>query len=118
LLLAESQLKQGKLDEAASSVNVLRQRAFPDYPLHGQVHASDMTMNFILDERVRELIGEENRRMVLMRTNTLVDRAIKLNSNSVQNPLNGLTDKNLLLPIPQSEIDLNKDAKLDQNPGY
>ncbi len=75
-------------------------------------------MDFILDERVRELIGEENRRMTLMRTGTLVERATRLNSNSINNPLNGLTDKNLLLPVPQSEIDLNKDAKLDQNPGY
>ncbi len=30
LLLAESQFKQGKLDEAAASINVLRQSAYPD----------------------------------------------------------------------------------------
>ena len=33
-------------------------------------------------------------------------------------PVSGLTSKNLLMPIPQSEIDLNKDAKLAQNAGY
>jgi starch-binding outer membrane protein, SusD/RagB family len=31
---------------------------------------------------------------------------------------NGLQDFHMLLPIPQTEIDLNKDAKLTQNPGY
>jgi hypothetical protein len=68
LLLAEAQVQQGKLQDAANTINVLRARAFPNYPTQGQVSASDMTLDFILDERARELIGEENRRMTLMRT--------------------------------------------------
>lgn len=75
-------------------------------------------MDFILDERARELVAEENRRMTLMRTGTLVDRALRLNSNDAVHPTVGLTSKNLLLPIPLSEIQLNKDAVLEQNPGY
>ncbi|MXV50097.1 RagB/SusD family nutrient uptake outer membrane protein [Pedobacter sp. HMF7647] len=113
LLLAEAQVKQGKLDAAATTINVLRDRAHAP-----TVTAAQMNMDFILDERARELIGEENRRMTLMRTGTLVDRAIRLNSNDAQKPLTGLTSKNLLLPIPLSEIQLNKDAVLEQNPGY
>lgn len=116
LLLAEAQFKQGKTAEAANSINVLRERAFPDYPAKGKVSASDMTLDFILDERARELIGEENRRMTLMRTGTLVERA-KLNTTKYQ-PIIGLTSINLLLPIPLTEIQLNKDAVLEQNPGY
>jgi hypothetical protein len=69
LLLAEAQVQQGKLQDAANTINVLRARAFPNYPAQGQVSASDMTLDFILDERARELIGEENRRMTLMRKN-------------------------------------------------
>ncbi|MBS1664097.1 MAG: RagB/SusD family nutrient uptake outer membrane protein [Bacteroidetes bacterium] len=115
LLLAEAQIKQGKTALAADAINALRTRA--QAPL---VTAGDMTMDFLLDERVRELVGEENRRMTLMRTGTLVDRALKY--NSVANPttysISGLAAKNLLMPIPQSQIDLNKDAKLEQNPGY
>lgn len=109
LLLAEAQLKQNKLPEAAISINVLRTRANA-----AQVTAADITLDFILDERVRELIGEENRRMTLVRTGTLVDRLKKLNfsQNSTVQAFNQL------LPIPQTEIDLNKDAKLEQNPGY
>lgn len=109
LLLAEAQFKQGKLTEAAASINVLRSRAQAS-----QIQASDITLDFILDERARELIGEENRRMTLVRTGTLLDRVTKLNFATSST----IKDYNKLLPIPQSEIDLNKDSKFGQNPGY
>ncbi|MBC6989047.1 RagB/SusD family nutrient uptake outer membrane protein [Hymenobacter sp. BT491] len=108
LLLAEAQFKQGNLAGAAASINVLRTRAKAD-----QVTAGDITLNFILDERTRELIGEEQRRLTLVRTGTLVERTNRLNGASVS----GLTQKNVLLPIPQTERDLNNGA-LSQNPGY
>jgi hypothetical protein len=113
LLLAEAQVQQGKTAQAAATINVLRARA--NAPT---VTAAQMTLDFVLDERVRELVGEENRRLTLMRTGTLVSRATRLNSGSAFNPITGISNTNLLLPIPQSEIDLNKDAVLDQNPGY
>ena len=113
LLLAEAQFKQGKLADAANSLNVIRGRANAT-----PVSAADVTLDYILDERVRELVGEENRRMTLMRTKTLVERAKRLNAVSPVNQLTGIEDKHMLLPIPQTEINLNKDAKLEQNPGY
>ena len=109
LLLAEAQFKQGNLAGAASSINKLRTRANA-----AQVTAADITMDFILDERVRELIGEENRRMTLVRTGTLLSRVQKY--NFLEN--NTIKPYNALLPIPQTEINLNKDAVLTQNPGY
>ena len=124
LLLAEAQFKQNDLAGAAASINVLRQRAYPDYPTHGQVQASDITLDFILDERARELVGEENRRMTLVRTGTLVERVQnylnKYNTISGQQVtgLSNVTTRNGLLPIPQMAIDLNKGAVLAQNPGY
>ncbi|HEY4108809.1 RagB/SusD family nutrient uptake outer membrane protein [Puia sp.] len=113
LLQAEAQVQQGKTDAAATSINALRTRAHAP-----QVTGSQMTLDFVLDERARELVGEENRRLTLMRTGTLVDRATKYNSNTVVYPMAGLSKTNLLLPIPQQEINLNKDAVLAQNPGY
>jgi hypothetical protein len=120
LLLAEAQFRQNKLADAATAINVLRTRAHAP-----QVTAGDITLDFILDERVRELLGEENRRMTLMRTGTLVERAERLNTDKINpaykspvNQLTGIGPKVLLLPIPQSEIDLNKDAVLEQNNGY
>jgi hypothetical protein len=113
LLLAEAQFKQGKLNEAASTLTTLRARSNTSSVTPGQV-----TLDFILDERARELVGEENRRMTLMRTGKLVERAIRLNSDAPRNGITNLAEKHLLLPIPLSEIQLNKDAKLEQNPGY
>lgn len=108
LLKAEAQFKQGKLAEAAATLNILRARANAT-----PITSTDVTMDFILDERVRELIGEENRRMTLMRTGTLVSRVVGRGQK-----ITGVTANNLLLPIPLSEIQLNKDATLEQNPGY
>ena len=118
LLLAEAQFKQGKLQQAADNLNILRKRAFADYPASGQLQASDITLDLILDERARELIGEENRRMTLMRTGTLIDRSLRLNGNDAVHPTTGLNSTYNLLPIPLTEIQLNKDAVLEQNPGY
>ena len=112
LLLAEAQFKQGKLPEAATTLNILRARSGAT-PITG----AQVTLNFILDERARELLAEENRRMTLMRTGTLVTRTGLYNTQTI-NPVLGLTTKHLLLPIPKSEIDLNKDAVLEQNAGY
>jgi starch-binding outer membrane protein, SusD/RagB family len=114
LLKAEAQFKQGNTSGAATSINVIRARANA-----AAIAATDVTLDFILDERVRELVGEENRRMTLMRTGTLVDRALKLNHDAgAPNQITGLTTTHLLMPIPLSEIQLNKDAVLEQNPGY
>ncbi|MBC6490341.1 RagB/SusD family nutrient uptake outer membrane protein [Flavihumibacter stibioxidans] len=113
LLLAEALFRQGRLAEAAEALNIIRGRSNAS-----AITASDVTLDFILDERIRELVGEENRRMTLMRTGTLVDRAVRYNSVSPVNQLTGIENKHLLMPVPQSEINLNKDAVLQQNPGY
>jgi starch-binding outer membrane protein, SusD/RagB family len=108
LLKAEAQFKQGNTGGAASTLNILRARAGA-----AAISSSDVTIDFILDERARELIGEENRRMTLMRTGTLVNRVAGRGLK-----ITGIASKHLLLPIPLSEIQLNKDAVLEQNPGY
>ena len=112
LLLAESQFKQDKLAEAAATLNILRARANVS-----PILASDVTLDFILDERARELLAEENRRMTLVRTGKLTERVLNLNSH-YQGQGAGIQPYNMLMPIPQSEIDLDKNATLDQNPGY
>lgn len=124
LLLAEAQFKQGNLTGAAASINVLRQRAYPDYPLHGQVLPAQIDLNFILDERARELVAEENRRMTLVRTGTIVQRvqnylnAFNTGAGQQVTGLSQLATRQGLFPIPQSSIDLNTGAPLTQNPGY
>ncbi len=125
LLRAEARFRQNNPGGAASDINVLRDRAFKNArteksnPELGKVVAGDISLDFILDERARELISEENRRMTLVRTGKLKDR-IPLNgdlapSNKITT---GLRDHNILLPIPLNEIRLNTKAELKQNAGY
>lgn len=132
LLQAEAQVDLNDYAGAAASINVLRQRAFANYPAQGMVTTADIQssgnhgLDFILDERARELVGEENRREALMRMGLLYERveshiapSEEASAGLLPYPVEGLTtDKAKYLPIPQSEIDLNKDAMLQQNPGY
>ena len=82
-----------------------------------------MTIDFILDERIRELVGEENRRFTLMRTGELTNRVnmmvTKWAEGTDSKKISGYNPNvHTLLPIPLTEIQLNKDADLEQNPGY
>lgn len=127
LLRAEARFRQNNAAGAADDINVLRDRAFKtareeqgDATL-GAVSASDITLDFILDERIRELVGEENRRMTLVRTGTLGERIKKaqaIETAPAEKTIEGYQDFNALLPIPLTEIQLNKDAVIEQNPGY
>lgn len=109
LLRAEAYLGKGDNTNAAADINTIRGRA-----LASLVAPGDVDIDYILDERSRELLCEEHRRITLCRTGKLVERTI------LHNPVSGPTiqDFNKLFPIPQSEIDANKEAVLEQNPGY
>ena len=109
LLRAEAYLGAGNPQKAADDINVVRERAKAK-----PVSASDVTLDYILDERAREFVYEEPRRIILTRTGKLVERVRKyneLNSSEIQ-------DYHELWPIPQSFIDANVSAHVDQNPGY
>lgn len=109
LLLAEAYLGQNKPDLAADAVNEVRRRAGAT-----PVEDADMNMDYLLDERIRELVGEESRRFTLVRTGMLVERARKYNDD-----VRGVIDEHhTLWPVPQSIIDSNRGAEFPQNPGY
>ena len=129
LLRAEARIQQNNLAGAAEDINVLRDRAFKTYRAEsgnaeaGKVTAAQMNMDFLLDERIRELVGEENRRYTLCRTGKLAERVKmmmdKWAESTASKAISGFdASKHTLLPIPLSEIQLNKDANLEQNPGY
>ena len=129
LLRAEARIMQKNMSGAAEDINVLRDRAFKAYREEtgnitaGAVSASDMSLDFLLDERIRELVGEENRRYTLCRTGKLAERVQMIMSKYAEGtPSKAITgfdaNTHCLLPIPLSEIQLNKDAELLQNPGY
>ena len=129
LLRAEARIQKGDQAGAAADINVLRDRAFKNYRAEtgnaeaGKVNSAQMTMDFLLDERIRELVGEENRRYTLCRTGKLAERVkMMMDKWAESTPSKAISgfdaSKHTLLPIPLSEIQLNKDADLQQNPGY
>ncbi len=109
LLLAEAELKRGNAAAAAAAVNVLRARAGATPATAGQ-----MTMDYILDERSRELVTEEHRRYTLMRAGVWLARTKQFNPLAA--PVVAARDS--LLPIPQAVIDANLTKTMPQNPGY
>jgi hypothetical protein len=110
LLRAEAYLAKGDKNSATADVNAIRTRA--QAPL---ATAAEMNLDYILDERVRELYGEEYRMLTLMRLGLVFDRVKRFGE---VNQRASVQQHNNLLPIPQGEIDKNIGAKLAQNPGY
>jgi hypothetical protein len=109
LILAEADFDLSDLPGAAIAINAVRTRSHAT-----PINASQVTLDFILDERSRELFSEEDRRYTLLRTNTWLTRT-KLH-NVVAG--NFIAPRDVLLPIPQPVIDANLTKKLPQNAGY
>ncbi|GAB3909952.1 RagB/SusD family nutrient uptake outer membrane protein [Larkinella knui] len=77
--------------------------------------AATISIDLILDERARELMGEYSRWFDLKRTGKLVERVKKYNPWAAKS--NTIKDIHYLRPIPQGEIDLSFPA-MKQNEGY
>lgn len=116
LMYAECFLRGGggSLTNAVNYINALRQRAYGN--TLGNISNSDLTLDFILDERARELYWEGHRRTDLIRFG-------KFTGSSYVWPWKGnipnggpTPSYRNLFPIPQDAINVN--PKLIQNPGY
>lgn len=113
LIAAEAEHQLGNNNAAAEYINVLRTRAAYDgYEEEMQIAASDVDIDFILDERARELAGEFLRWFDLKRTGKLADRIARYNPDITQ-----FKSHHILRPIPQGEID-QATNDLEQNEGY
>lgn len=113
LLRAEAYIRKGAgfYTNAAADINVVRSRAKAT-----PVSPADVSIEYLLDERARELMVEEPRRRTLMRMGLLVKR-VRLYYN-LASTRNTIQDYHELFPIPQTAIDANFGAVLEQNPGY
>jgi hypothetical protein len=109
LLRAEAYLGLNNTVAAAADINVVRARAKAN-----PVSPANVNIDYILDERMRELGFEEKRLLTLMRLGKWYDRVVKCNPYYASQA----NTKYNLWPIPQAEIERNREAVLDQNPGY
>jgi len=103
LIAAEALFMDGRPGEALPYINAIRERAA--YPT-GNVAAmdakiTDLSLDFILDERSRELCGELSRWQDLARTGTLLARVKLHNADARAN----IKPFDVLRPIPQAQID-------------
>lgn len=116
LIASEAEMRLGNTAKAVDLMNVLREkRAIPGHEAEMRITADDLDIDFILDERGRELTMEEQRFFDLKRTGKFVERIKKMNPDAAD----VIQSYHQLRPIPQSEIDAltNKD-EFPQNEGY
>jgi hypothetical protein len=125
LIAAEALMMSGKSGEAVNYINTLRRRSAKPGATATEteankkameVTAADLNIDFILDERARELSGEFMRWTDLVRTGKLLERVKKY--NSVAAVL--IKSHHVLRPIPQTQIDRTQGGKesFPQNDDY
>jgi hypothetical protein len=123
LMRAEANIRAGRPADAIADINVLRARAAKPGTDNSVSAAELATFNaspidFLLDERERELAGEESRWFVLTRQGAAVFLARIKAFNPTASP--NVKDFHLLRPIPQTQIDRTEGgaSAFPQNPGY
>jgi hypothetical protein len=115
LMYAEAALRGGggSLSTATGYINELRSRAYGD--TSGNIAQADLDLNFIIDERSRELYWECHRRTDLIRFNQFSDNGVWQWKGGVQQ---GTTTESFrdLMPLPATDLGIN--TNLNQNTGY
>jgi starch-binding outer membrane protein, SusD/RagB family len=126
LIAAEAYMMSGNAVQGIAKLNALRTtRAIAGksnvLTAAEESQVSSKDINVILDERARELCGEQQRWFDLKRTGKLLERVKAYNGYAKDN----IKDFHILRPIPQPQLDAitNKTSGPDdngfwQNPGY
>lgn len=116
LMYAEAVLRGGNGGDAGTAldlINDLRERAYGN--TDGNIVSGDLTLDFILDERSRELYWEGNRRVDLIRFGEYTNQGIWPWKGGVET--GQVTSSHLnIFPIPASDLAAN--PNLDQNDDY
>lgn len=110
LLRAEAYMKYGDLGSAAADINTVRARSNAK-----PISQGDVNIDYILDERGRELYGEELRTLTLCRLKLYYDRTKRFGYEVCRNTIDNCSLRNNLFPIPQSVIDANYMVLFPQN---
>lgn len=115
LMYAEAVLRGGNGDKAAAVryINALRERAYGNNSAN--INATQLTLDFIIDERGRELYWEAHRRTDLIRFNQFTENGTWAWKGGVPQGATTQAYRNLM-PIPASDLGVN--TNLTQNTGY
>jgi len=115
LMYAEAALRGGggSMSNAVDYINEIRGRAYGNEA--GNITESDLTLDFILDERSRELYWECHRRQDLIRFGQFSDQGVWQWKGNV---FLGTTTESFrdIMPIPSTDLGIN--TNLEQNTGY
>ncbi|UZJ66497.1 RagB/SusD family nutrient uptake outer membrane protein [Sphingobacterium sp. KU25419] len=114
LIAAEAAVKLGDNTNALKYLNAIVSRANPAKSVDGVV-----TLQRVLDERRRELVGEGHRLFDAVRNNMRIERKGKAHVSPLLRAETKSFDRNFfktLMAIPRTEIDANKN--IVQNDGY
>jgi hypothetical protein len=103
----------GDAGTAVNYINMLRERSFGSSA--GNISSGDLTLDFILDERSRELFWEAHRRTDLIRFGQFSYNGVWPWKGGVKEGKTTESFRNIY-PIPSSDIIAN--PTLVQNPGY
>ncbi|WP_375581330.1 RagB/SusD family nutrient uptake outer membrane protein [Marivirga tractuosa] len=116
LMYAEAVLRGGGGSEATAVnfINQLRERAYGDNS--GNITAGELTLDFILDERARELYWEGHRRADLIRYDLYTggNYTWPWKGNNIDGA--SISEHLEIFPIPATDLAAN--PELDQNDGY
>lgn len=120
LIAAEAlMMGNGSVADATEHINIVRRRAaWPGQETAMELDPSEVDLEAIMDERARELMGEQFRWYDLKRTGMLLDMAYQHNPEVANVGL--MEEKHLLRPIPQTQIDRTQggESEFPQNSGY
>jgi hypothetical protein len=117
LIYTEAVLRGGTGGDAATAlqyINTLRARAYGN--TSGNISATELNLNFILDERARELYWEGFRRTDLIRYNKFVENTYLWPWKGGVSSGTAVDAYRKIYPIPSR--DLNANTNLVQNTGY
>ncbi len=104
----------GDINTAVSLINQIRERGFGSSS--GTISSGDMTLDFILDERSRELYWEGLRRTDLIRYNRFTNSSYLWPFKGNEATGVGVDDYRNLFPLPANVVAIN--SNLTQNEGY
>ena len=116
LMYAEAVLRGGggSMSTALGYINELRERAYGDD--FGNMTEADLTLDFILDERARELYWEGHRRSDLIRFGKFTGSNYVWAWKGAVKEGRGVDEKYKLFPLPSSDVNAN--PNLTQTSGY